>query len=219
MLRQRPINLKVIRNLRAIGYEAALKAMMIRNDVDVRLKILIAVGAFLLCVTESITPLSRYAPVFYHLARGLEEKNRKAKAIDYYRKAVYHNPRFSSAYEKLAIIILDRGDNMSAFQYLMKAAVYEPSFFEDFHKFGLCYIQRRDYPLAILCFETAIQKFHRNEDRYLLGLAYIKEGQLDRAHSLAKELYVKGDASSSKKLHDLVLAMWEDYYCVMDSKK
>lgn len=174
------------------------------------------VSFIILRLIETASPHPTYRAIYYERGLSAEKQNHRAKAIKYYKKAIYHNPQNPLPYEQLGLIAKENGQFEGMINYYMKAASFQSHNAEIYSELGMYFFKRQDFAKAIESFRQASSG---EQTFYYLGLAYEQQGfyreaidsltPVSRNESPLREPAIYHIGISYYKMGDLINALGE----------
>lgn len=168
--------------------------------------IFLSIGAVLVLLRgiEASIPLVPYGPVYYKMGLGYAEKGHKAKAMDYYRKAVHSDPNFADAYYQMGKIYGDQRRYEMALANLQKAIDVNPQHHQSYTTLGHMYRSLGDYKKALAAFHKAITFYphYPYAPQYLfnLGQSYSDLRDKGKVWDIIKDLEKMGESRLAGEL-------------------
>ena len=125
-----------------------------------------------------------------------ERTGKKAMAIEQLKKVIVQAPRFTLAYNELAMQYLKAGHAEQAIETLKKALAFSPDDFTLRLNYGIALLNRKDYPAAETELRLANEKGHADSPAalYYLGLALMSQRKFDGAESAFESVVKNGGA-------------------------
>lgn len=153
---------------------------------------------------EASIPLVPYGPVYYKMGLGYAEKGHKAKAMDYYRKAVHSDPNFADAYYRMGKIYADQKRYEMALTNLQKAIDVSPKHHQAYTVLGHMYRSLGDHEKALSAFRKAITLYchYPYAPQYLfnLGQSYSDLHDKGKVWDIIKDLEKMGESRLAGEL-------------------
>jgi Tfp pilus assembly protein PilF/O-antigen ligase len=147
---------------------------------------------------------SRYSKVYCSLGEENLQKNRPAKAKQYFKRAIELNPQSAKAYLGLGLARKAENKDEKAIEALQKAIELDPAMHPAYNALGLIYQKQGQYRQAMYYFEKAIHAPENykalGEYRYNLGVNYLLMGDRDRASKEIEYIMNVEDPGNAQKL-------------------
>ncbi len=103
---------------------------------------------------------------FFYLGVTFQQQGKYKKAIDYYDKAIEHNPKSADAYYNRGIAKRALGDYKAAIADYDKAIEYNPKSVDAYYSRGIAKRALGDYKAAIADYDKAIEHNPKSADAY-----------------------------------------------------
>ncbi len=153
---------------------------------------------------ETSIPLVPYGPVYYKMGLGYAGKGHKAKAMDYYRKAVHSDPNFADAYYRMGEIYGDQKRYEMALANLKKAIDVNPQHHQAYTALGHIYRSLGDYEKALAAFRKAnafcAQYPYAPQYLFNSGGIYLDMGDKGKVLNVIKDLDLMGESRLAYEL-------------------
>lgn len=160
-------------------------------------------------LAESSGLVPKYGLALVSVGKKYERQGKYDKALQYYYRALRHNPELADAYDALGMYFYREKDYDSAVKNLQIAVALNPSFHEAFCHLGMAWREAGQLEKAIAALSQALTLQHAYnppEYYYERGVAFFKAGRRSQALVDAYETETWGN----KELADKLLKMFDD---------
>jgi len=138
---------------------------------------------------------------YYNLGRIYAEFKDYDKALQFYNKSIALDPCFSPAYNNIAAIMNQQGNNELAFTYLIKAVRLDPEIPQTNYNLGLHYLGAGQPDKAIFHLNKLVNTKYSSSVSLHLGIAYKQKDRLGRAVTYFREVLKKDPRNITPHLH------------------
>jgi len=113
---------------------------------------------------EKTKLISEYGIIFYKMGLLCDDTCGEDEPLQYFQKAVRHNPNLSAAHYQLALIYEKRGDYNKSLNSFRRVTELNHGNFIAFYKIGLQYFKKSDYENALRYFLQSYAGRDRPDD-------------------------------------------------------
>jgi len=132
-----------------------MKAKMLFNMISknkTRKIIALFLGCVLivvLCCTEKMKRTTPYGMVFYEMGLQCEDRCGQDRVVQYFKKAVRHDPNLSGAHYQLALIFEKMGKHAESLEHFKRVTELDDLNILASYRVGLQYFKEESYDLAL----------------------------------------------------------------------